>query len=270
MAWLFSGGGGGDIQKLEKIIALSSAANKHKRNYNAAAVLLVKTIKPKVNSGAIQGNQKTRFRALYNKFGPVVNESAVSSFAQKIINDPNLMKRYFNRQNQLSGGKNMNFNKKLRKLESIIFLASKYNKHKKNYNAAAMVLMRNLQPRVNSGAIKGSQRNNFLSVHRRFAPIVNMTTASSPYAAKIINNPYMMKQYFNRQNRATPAPLPAPNVRPRNTRSRASSVNVRPRNVRSRASSVGLSSWSGSTSRSGNKKTCVFKKLGLFGQPVCK
>ena len=257
MAWLFSGGGG-DIQKLEKIIALSAAANKHKRNYNAAAVLLAKTIKPKVNSGAIQGNQKNRFRMLYNKFGPVVNERAVSSFAQKIINDPNLMKRYFNRQNQVSGG---NFNKKLRKLESIIFLASKYNKHKKNYDAAAMVLMRNLKPKFNSGAIKGSQRNNFLTVHRRFAPIVNMTVSSSPYAAKIINNPNMMKQSFNRQNRMTPAPLPQPSVRPRNVRS---SVNVRPRNVRSRAGSVGLSS------QSGNKKACVFKKLGLFGQPVCK
>ena len=252
MAWLFSGGGG-DIQKLEKIIALSAAANKHKRNYNAAAVLLAKSIKPKVNSGAIQGNQKNRFRMLYNKFGPVVNERAVSSFAQKIINDPNLMKRYFNRQNQGSDG---NFNKKLRKLESIIFLASKYNKHKKNYDAAAMVLVRNLKPRVNNGTIKGSQRNNFLTVHRRFAPIVNMTVSSSPYAAKIINNPYAMKQYFNRQNRMTPAPLPQPNVRPRNVRSSV--------NVRSRAGSVGLSSLPG------NKKACVFKKLGLFGQPVCK
>ena len=73
--------------------------NAHKKNYNASAVLLVRKIKPRVNSGNIRGAQKENFRRVYNKYATTVNESAASAWAQKIANDPYLMKRFFNRRN---------------------------------------------------------------------------------------------------------------------------------------------------------------------------
>lgn len=267
MAWFSGGNTERNLQKLEKILRFSNAANAHKKNYNAAAAMLVRSIKPKVNNGTIQGSQKNRFRAMYNK----VNNKAISAYARKIVNDPNMMKRFFNRQSPpqqqsswlFPSPKNANFERKLRKLEAIVMLSRRFNKHKKNYNAAAMIILRNIQPRVNNGSIKGAQRNNFLSVHRKLTPIVNMA-ASSPYAVKIVNNPYAMRQYFNRQNRAVPAPIPPPprpaNVRPRPLNVRSRTGNVRPRPLNARRPNI----------RPSGAKACVVKRIGFFGQTVCK
>lgn len=269
MTW-FSGGGNTErnLQKLEKILRYSSAANSHKKNYNAAAAMLARSIKAKLNNGTIKGTpQEYRFRALYNK----VNNTAISAYAKKIVNDPNMMKRFFNRQVApqaswlLPNPKNANFEKKLRKLEAIMTLSRRFNKHKKNYNAAAMIILRNIQPRVNNGTIKGAQRNNFLSVHQKLIPIVNMT-ASSPYAVKIVNNPFAMRQYFNRQNRAVPAPIPAP-PRPVNVRPRPLNVRTRPVNVRARPLNARRPP---NVRRPNASKACAVKRIGFFGQTVCK
>jgi hypothetical protein len=92
-----------NLAKLERIIYRSMAWNKHKKNYNAAAVMLMARVKPRVNNGTIKGNQKERFRGLYNKFASVVNHTAVSMNAKKILNNVNLMKRYYNRRNNPLG-----------------------------------------------------------------------------------------------------------------------------------------------------------------------
>ena len=88
-----------NLNKLDFVVISSMRHNAHKKNYNASAVLLVRKIKPRVNSGNIRGAQKENFRRVYNKYATTVNESAVSAWAQKIANDPYLMKRFFNRRN---------------------------------------------------------------------------------------------------------------------------------------------------------------------------
>jgi hypothetical protein len=88
-----------NLNKLEFVVISSMRHNAHKKNYNASAVLLVRKIKPRVNSGNIRGAQKENFRRVYNKYATTVNESAASAWAQKIANDPYLMKRFFNRRN---------------------------------------------------------------------------------------------------------------------------------------------------------------------------
>ena len=88
-----------NLNKLNYVVVLSMKHNSHKPNYNAGAVILVSRIKPKVNNGRITNNKKIRFRQIYNKYAVTVNQSAKSMFAQKIANDPYLMKRYFNRRN---------------------------------------------------------------------------------------------------------------------------------------------------------------------------
>jgi hypothetical protein len=267
-----------DIRKLEKIIQFSQLRNKHKVNYNAAAVLLGRNLKSKVNNGTIQGNQKTRFRALYNKFGPVVNERAMSQWSRKIVNDPNLMKRYFNRQAPVAAPapsffsflsppppRNANFNRKFRKLEAIVGLSRGFNKHKKNYNAAAMILLRQLKPQINNGTIKGTQKNSFNVLYRKLLPIVN-ASAMSPYAIKIVNDPFAMRQYFNRQNRVVSVPLLRPvNVRPRPVNVRSRPVNVRSRSLPPRP--VNVRPRPVNTRPRG--KACTMKRIGMFGQVIC-
>jgi|AACY02.15.fsa_nt_gi hypothetical protein len=264
-----------DLRKLEKIIRLSEARNKHKANYNAAAVMLGRNIKSRVNNGTIQGNQKNRFRAMYNKFGPVINQRAMSQWAKKIVNDPNLMKRYFNGRNTTTAApsffsflgppppRNANFQKKFGKLEAIVGLSRGFGKHKKNYNAAAVILLRQLKPQVNNGTIKGPQKNSFNTLYRKLIPIVNMS-AVSPYAVKIVNNPYAMRQFFNRQNKAVPAPLPP--LRPANTQPKP--LNLRPRSVNSRLRPMNMRPRPLNTRPHG--QACVVKRIGLFGQTVCK
>jgi len=88
-----------NLNKLEFVVVSSMRHNAHKKNYNASAVLLIRKIKPRVNSGNIRGAQKDNFRRVYNKYALTVNESAASAWAQKIANDPYLMKRFFNRRN---------------------------------------------------------------------------------------------------------------------------------------------------------------------------
>jgi hypothetical protein len=89
-----------NLNKLDYIVLSSMRHNTHKKNYNAGAVILIRKIKPRVNSGNIRGAQKENFRRVYNKYGSIVNESAASAWAQKIANDPYLMKRFFNRRNR--------------------------------------------------------------------------------------------------------------------------------------------------------------------------
>jgi hypothetical protein len=86
-----------NLNKLEFIVLSSMRHNAHKKNYNAGAVLIVRKIMPRVTRGNIKGAQKENFRRVYNKYGSIVNESAASKWAQKIANDPYLMKRFFNR-----------------------------------------------------------------------------------------------------------------------------------------------------------------------------
>jgi hypothetical protein len=86
-----------NLNKLEYIVLSSMRQNAYKKNYNAGAVILIRKIMPRVTSGNIKGTQKENFRRVYNKYGSIVNESATSQWAQKIANDPYLMKRFFNR-----------------------------------------------------------------------------------------------------------------------------------------------------------------------------
>jgi hypothetical protein len=86
-----------NLNKLEYIVLSSMRQNAYKKNYNAGAVILIRKLMPRVTRGNIKGAQKENFRRVYNKYGSIVNESATSRWAQKIANDPYLMKRFFNR-----------------------------------------------------------------------------------------------------------------------------------------------------------------------------
>jgi hypothetical protein len=86
-----------NLNKLEYIVLSSMRHNTHKKNYNAGAIILVRKMMPKVANGNIKGAQKENFRKIYNKYVSTVNNSATSAWAQKIANDPYLMKRFFNR-----------------------------------------------------------------------------------------------------------------------------------------------------------------------------
>jgi len=162
-----------------------------------------------------------------------------------------------------------NIRKKLDKLVYVIGLSGKYNKHKKNYNAAAVLLMSNIKPPFNKvimypgqdplglgskGFLNGgSLVEKFRKQFGNYARIVNQT-AKSDLAQKIVNNPVAMKAFFNRRNGigvrdpilnaiSRGARSSTPNVRSRsstpNMRSRSSTPNVRSRsstpNVRYRS-----------------------------------
>ena len=86
-----------NLNKLDYIVLSSMRHNAYKKNYNAGAVILIRKLMPRVTRGNIKGAQKENFRRVYNKYGSIVNESATSKWAQKIANDPYLMKRFFNR-----------------------------------------------------------------------------------------------------------------------------------------------------------------------------
>ena len=191
--------------------------------------------------------------------------------------------------NRLFSGnsRNKNFNKNLQKLEYIILSSMRHNSHKKNYNAAATLLVSMLKPKVNRGNIRFEQKENFRRQYGKFANVVNNRAISS-FARKIANDPYQMRSYFNRKNKGysngflnvlagkprvntrRPSfgrPITGPNLARRPTPLR---VNLARRPPPSRVNMTrrpppprpNLSRRSGSS--------CAFKKLNIFGRPVCK
>jgi hypothetical protein len=190
--------------------------------------------------------------------------------------------------NRLFSGnsRNKNFNKNLQKLEYIILSSMRHNSHKKNYNAAATLLVSMLKPKVNRGNIRFEQKENFRRQYGKFANVVNNRAISS-FARKIANDPYQMRSYFNRKNKGysngflnilagkprvntrRPSfgrPVTGPNLARRPPPLRVnlprpppSRVNVTRRPPPPRPN---LSRRSGSS--------CAFKKLNIFGRPVCK
>jgi hypothetical protein len=174
---------------------------------------------------------------------------------------------------------NKNFKRNLNKLEYIILSSMRHNSHKKNYNAAATLLVSMLKPKVNRGNIRGMQKENFRRQFGKFANVVN-NRATSSLAGKIVNNPYQMRSYFNRKNRGfsngflnTLAGKPRFNARrpmfgrpitgPNATR-RSPNLVRRP-NVIRRPPPPPRPNL---TRRTGS--SCAFKKLNIFGRPVCK
>jgi hypothetical protein len=157
---------------------------------------------------------------------------------------------------------NKNFKRNLNKLEFIIVSSMRHNAYKKNYNAGAIILVRKIKPRVNSGNIRGTQKQNFIRVYNKYASIVN-DSATSKWAQKVANDPYLMKRFFNRrvlQNQVRLTPAPVPN-RPRFNR--PAPVPNRPRfnrpaPVPSRGKFVPQHS------------KCLFKKLSITGKPIFK
>jgi hypothetical protein len=191
--------------------------------------------------------------------------------------------------NRLFSGnsRNKNFNKNLQKLEYIILASMRHNSHKKNYNAAATLLVSMLKPKVNRGNIRYEQKENFRRQYSKFANVVNNRAISS-FARQIVNNPYQMRSYFNRKNKGFSngflnvlagkprvntrrpvfgRPVTGPNLTRRPPPLR---VNMPRRAPPLRANLArrlppprpNLSRRSG--------PSCAFKKLNIFGRPVCK
>jgi hypothetical protein len=147
------------------------------------------------------------------------------------------------------------------------------NAHKKNYNAGAVILVRKIMPRVTSGNIKGTQKENFRRVYNKYGSIVN-ESATSQWAQKIANDPYLMKRFFNRRTGPVPnrRPAPVPN-RPRNNR-RFAPVPNRPRNNR-RLAPLPNRRFNRRPAPLPNRVSlhhskCLFKKLSVTGKPIFK
>jgi len=151
---------------------------------------------------------------------------------------------------------NRNFQTNLGKLAFILNQSSRFNnKHKKNYNAAAILLTNKLKRRVNRGNIQGNQKNNFKKQYYRFLSLV-LQNARSPLAPNIAVRPYEMKAKFNRKgtNRflnfvAGKPSFKAPAYVPTGHLYFGRKVNGARRPVPNK---------------------CVFKKLSIFGAPICK
>jgi hypothetical protein len=136
-----------------------------------------------------------------------------------------------------------NISKKLNKLEYIVVhLSGRHDNHKKNYNAGAVLVMRSL-PTINNRYGQYTKER-FRKIFSRYASVVNQT-ARSPYARQIANNPFHIQRIFH------------PNVN--RFRSRSSTPNVN--RFRSRSSTPNVNTKS---------RTCQFKKLNMWGRPVCK
>lgn len=193
--------------------------------------------------------------------------------------------------------RNKNFQRNLEKLEYIILSSMRHNSHKKNYNAAATLLVSMLKPKVNRGNIRYEQKQNFIKQFGKWANVVN-SRATSSWAGKIVNDPYKMKSYFNRKNRgfgnsflnvlagkpqinthrtAFGKPYSGPNaVRrppPPRTNLPRRQNNIRrtpppnPTLIRRQNNIRRPPPRPTVTRRSGS---CSFKKLNFFGRPVCK
>jgi hypothetical protein len=62
------------------------------------------------------------------------------------------------------------------------------------------LLVSMLKPKVNRGNIRFEQKQNFIKQFGKWGNVVN-NRATSSLAQKIVNNPYQMNSYFNRKNR---------------------------------------------------------------------
>jgi hypothetical protein len=190
---------------------------------------------------------------------------------------------------------NRNFKRNLDKLDYIILSSMRGNKHKKNYNSAAVLLISIIKPKVNRGNIRGMQKENFRRLYNKFARVVN-NRATSNLAQKIVNNPYQMRSYFNRKNRGfsnaflnTLAGKPKPNARRQAFGRPITGPNLkktytpppRPNLTRRPPPRVNYTSRvpmrppprplpRPNLSRKSQGSACVFKKLNAFGRPVCK
>lgn len=203
------------------------------------------------------------------------------------------------------------FQKDLNKLAFIINQSVRFNnKHKKNYNAGAIVLMSKLKPQVNRGNIRGQQKENFKKQYSRFLNIV-LQNARSPLGANVAMRPYEMKAKFNRKGtnaflnvlagkplRAYVPPPPrtytggayfgrAVSQRPRvNTPKINQTVarrngnyrraNIRRQSYNSGKTNIGRRSYNSRTPTVGSRSyptsqpKCAFKKLSAWGTPICK
>ena len=167
---------------------------------------------------------------------------------------------------------NKNFKRNLNKLDFIIVSSMRHNAYKKNYNAGAILLVRKTMPRVTSGNIKGSQKENFRKVYNKYVSVVNQT-ATSGWAQKVANDPYLMKRFFNRrvaQNQSRPAPVLS---RPRFNRpaprfNRPAPVLSRPRF--NRPAPVLNRPRFNRPAPVPNRGRCSFKKLSIIGKPIFK
>jgi hypothetical protein len=203
--------------------------------------------------------------------------------------------------NRLFSGnsRNKNFNRNLQKLEYIILSSMRHNSHKKNYNAAATLLVSMLKPKVNRGNIRYEQKQNFIKQFGKWANVVN-NRATSSLARQIANDPYKMRSYFNRKNRGfsngflnvlagkprintsrpafgrpvtgsnlarrTPTPRANLSRRPPPPRVNLSRRPPPPRpNLTRRPPPPPRPNL---TRRSGS--SCSFKKLNFLGRPICK
>jgi hypothetical protein len=197
--------------------------------------------------------------------------------------------------NRLFSGnsRNKNFNKNLQKLEYIILSSMRHNSHKKNYNAAATLLVSMLKPKVNRGNIRFEQKQNFIKQFGKWANVVN-NRATSSFARQIANDPYKMRSYFNRKNRgfsngflnvlagkprintSRPAfgrPVTGPNSSRRPNLIRRPppprpNLTRRPPPPRLNLARRPPPPRPNLSRRSG--PSCAFKKLNIFGRPVCK
>jgi hypothetical protein len=193
------------------------------------------------------------------------------------------MNRFFSENNY-----NKNFKRNLDKLEYIIISSMRHNTHKKNYNAAATLLVSMLKPKVNRGNIRGTQKESFRRQYSKFANVVN-NRATSSLARQIVNDPYKMRSYFNRKNRGfsngflnvlagkprvntrRPAfgrPITGPNATSRPPPLRVNITRRTPPPPRVNLTRRPPPPRPNLTRRSGT--TCAFKKLNIFGRPVCK
>lgn len=192
---------------------------------------------------------------------------------------------------------NRDFQKNLNKLAFIINQSMRFNnKHKKNYNSGAIILMSKLKPRVNRGNIRGKQKENFKKQYGRFFNFV-MQNARSPLGANVAFRPYEMKAKFNRRGTnaflnalAGKPSTRAPAMPPRAPMGRTyfgRAVNQRPRvNVppprrnqnagRRNSANIGRRSYNSVRTNIGRRSypvaqpKCTFKKLSAFGTPICK
>jgi hypothetical protein len=166
---------------------------------------------------------------------------------------------------------NKNFKRNLNKLEYIVLSSMRQNAYKKNYNAGAVILIRKIMPRVTSGNIKGTQKENFRRVYNKYGSIVN-ESATSQWAQKIANDPYLMKRFFNRRTGPVPnrRPAPVPNRRP------APPVPNRPRNNRRPAPVPNRPRFNRPAPVPNRGRfvphhsKCLFKKLSMTGKPIFK
>ena len=101
------------LGKLEILLSLSRAYNKHKPNYNAATVLLMSNLQGKYNQWKSdpymyvklrsfqEGSLANKFQKQFDLYARIVNQSARSKFANQVLANPLQLKTYFKRINSM-------------------------------------------------------------------------------------------------------------------------------------------------------------------------